>query len=300
MLSHLVLIFIFACITLSDARSIAPPILVVSSTVSDPAIVNSEPIRFDIPEVEQHEDQPISETDLVQSDIPLNVNLPVLKMPDQSVSANSFTLTQSASTQPVKLLRGAASRSRFNADPIKVKHQYHGINFTGRRLIFIVDSSKSMRSKFADAKRELQRTLHSLTAEQTVSVYFYDQRVHLPLDPFGKQTGTPQPAAPQWVSRLTSWSETQQMDAGGSPERALVSALKFKPDTIFLLSDGEFLSGVIDRVTEANLETDGFGDRRRPTVIHCISFGAARDGGNLKKLAYQNGGTFRHRQLTDE
>ena len=57
-----------------------------------------------------------------------------------------------------------------------------------------------------------------------------------------------------------------------------------EPDVIFFLTDGEIPEETPDVVRRAN---------RRGTVIHTTAFENEGDEGILRKIAEENGGTFR-------
>lgn len=300
MLGHLILLSIFAFVTFTDPRDTAFPTVVVSSQTTKPSVLTTERFRFEPPKVESQRETSVPKSVLLTSTLAFNTAVSpatfqddLRQIPLKALDRNDF-LHRTAPPRRADLQ--AIKRDAVH----KTTHDFHGIKSTGSRLIFIIDSSKSMRSKFDEAKSELHRSLRSLNTNQSVAVYFYDQRLYLPINQSGSQSSFPAPVTPEWIETLIRWSAARPMDAGGSPQQALTEALKAEPDIIYLLSDGEFSRDVIDRTTQMNTTVDGFGDRRRRCVIHCISYSTTSDGGTLKQLAAQNGGSFWHQVFSVE
>ena len=300
MVCHLLLFSIFACVTFTEPSDTASPTVFVSTQTITPSALTTERFRVEPPKVEQPLETPVPKSVLLTSTLPLTAAV------SPSSLQNALRQVDHKALDRDDFLHRLVPSSRAGLEDITpdvihtTMHDFHGIKSTGNRVIFIIDSSKSMRSKFNEAKSELHRSLRSLNASQSVAVYFYDQQLHLPNNHSGIQSRFPTQVTPEWIETLIHWSAARPMNAGGSPQLALTEALKAGPDIIYLLSDGEFSREVIDRTTQMNTTVDGFGDRRRRCVIHCISYSTTSDGGTLKQLAARNGGAFRHQAFTFE
>ncbi len=164
---------------------------------------------------------------------------------------------------------------------------YHGIPVLSLRMVFCVDMSGSMSeaaekdSRMEQAKRELGRTLGSVSKESYVNLIFFDDRIepwHRQLVPIKQHLLVAQ----QIVARLEPRGRTNIFDA-------LELAFQHKDvDTIYLLSDGEPTDGRVIEPGDILREVKRM-NRLRQVVIHCVSFGPSPF---MKGLAEQNGGQY--------
>ncbi len=228
---------------------------------------------------------------------------PTLPSPDAIAESPSFSAYADAIGASMELKRsgkrdGAASGGGA---------QFYGIQAQGDRFVFIVDSSTSMRLKFADALRELESAVRRLGQDQLFYVIFFDrdtERLKLGKWNF-KHTryslkSRPEPGfvspTTENIDGLIQWMSTIQLEADTNPHGAVVYALqKLHPDAIFLLSDGEFHDG---GETENYLLRNNFSehstDGRQPkTIVHCVGFYSREGEVTLQRIAAANGGTYR-------
>ena len=175
-----------------------------------------------------------------------------------------------------------------------------GVNDAGKKFVYVIDRSSSMEddNAFRAAKAELLTSLSRLTEVQQFQVIFYN---NAPLvlatrdERFQMFFGTD-------AQRLQVSEQIRSItpDGGTRHHPALIEALKYNPDVIFLLTDGamsEMSKAELDSVKSRN---------RQGTRIHCIEFGASpqpltADGqpvsNFLVKLATQNGGKYSYRNV---
>jgi hypothetical protein len=71
------------------------------------------------------------------------------------------------------------------------------------------------------------------------------------------------------------------------PASAISIAMEFRPDAIFLLSDGELRDNTIFMLRQTNQNELG-----AITPIHCIHIFSSDGKETLQMLAQENGGTF--------
>ncbi len=185
--------------------------------------------------------------------------------------------------------------------------QFYGIEAPGNRFVFIVDSSMSMRLKFADAKRELERAVRGLDQEQLFYVIFFDQdEERLRLGKWNRSgsrfalenQSEPDlvPASEANIQSLVYWMATIQLGSQTNPHTAVAYALrKLQPDAIFLLSDGEFTDGGATEslLSRENLLDDPTHGVKPKTVVHCVGFYSRVGEVALQRIARDNGGTYR-------
>ncbi len=303
-LAHTGLLIACAMITVSNARHSTA---VVIRSLSDdryvepdisPPLLLKDPVRDDTP--------PQPNTD-AQPDIALELKLPAVDpstdVPSQFGVIRGFGDAQSAS---LKAAGGARSGEVTNREGHEGT-QFCGIQAQGNRFAFIVDSSTSMRFKFADALRELTNAVQQLGPEQKFYVIFFDRDAerlrlgswnlkhtrfslkHRPESDFVAAT-------PDNLHGLLQWMNTIQLEPDTNPYSAVVFAIKkLKPDAIFLLSDGEFHDGGSTEsfLLHENLVEHPTDGPQPKTIVHCVGFYSREGEVTLRRIATANRGTYR-------
>ena len=175
-----------------------------------------------------------------------------------------------------------------------------GVNDAGKKFVYVIDRSFSMEehNAFRAAKAELLTSLSRLTDVQQFQVIFYNNE---PLTLATREGG----------SLMFKGNDAQRLqvseqigsispDGGTRHMPALLTALKYNPDVIFLLTDGA--EPALSRADLESLKARN----RQGTRIHCIEFGTgpqtvAADGqpvpNFLMKLAAQNSGKYTYRNV---
>lgn len=188
---------------------------------------------------------------------------------------------------------GAASPATLPSDAGQVS--FFGASDRGERVVYVLDSSGSMSNHNAIivAKQRLLASLSRLQSTQQFQVIFYNTTPYEMPDRNGRTklfwaTSVNRTLARQFVEGIQPAGGTRHM-------RALQAALKYSPDVIFFLTDAD----------QPRLSAGELADIRRRnngrTRIHCIEFGEGRSYGLenfLKRLAEQNGGTYRYVDVT--
>ena len=104
--------------------------------------------------------------------------------------------------------------------------QFFGVESTGRKFVFLVDSSKSMKNgKFEAALYELQMAIGHLGPEQYFYVAFFDWD-DLPM--FDKENPEPRPlpANPTNLRRLAKWLPTVELELKTTPYASVKRAME--------------------------------------------------------------------------
>ncbi len=216
-------------------------------------------------------------------------------------------LATSKEKQPIESLGGNAASSETDveinvgsldggtADPVKGDWgslsageggaggkgaSFFGLEARGGKFVYVVDRSSSMRgNKLQDTKAELIRSVHSLTRTMEFFIIFYDSSFEpMPAGGLVKATGPNK-------SRYLGWVEAMGCRGGTQPEQAMLMALSLKPDSIWLLSDGQFSPQACDVIRAANPNAR--------IQIHTIAFHSARGQQVLQRIAEENGGHYR-------
>jgi hypothetical protein len=157
----------------------------------------------------------------------------------------------------------------------------------GRSFVFVIDRSNSMGSDglgaIQAAAKELAARIDQLSVEQTFQVVAYNQSVAYVTDRELIPASTENKRKlVQFIANLAAFGQTEH-------SRGLLSALRMKPEVIFLLTDGgdpPLDPGQLRTIREAAAGR---------TAIHCLHFGrgANNDRGKfLMRLAAENRGSY--------
>ena len=171
---------------------------------------------------------------------------------------------------------------------------FFGIRDKGTRFVYVLDCSGSMAgSPILIAKSELMASLQSLERTQQFQIIFYNQaprEMVLQGDRAQLYWGTDinKTLARQFISGV-------QPDLGTDHLPALKRALRLGPEVIFFLTDADEPSLRAPDLAEIRQLNQG------RTRIHCVEFGKGAELNTdnfLKRLARDNGGTYRYRDVT--
>ncbi len=168
---------------------------------------------------------------------------------------------------------------------------FFNIADTGKSFVFVIDMSQSMidDNAFDAAREQLLAGLSNLKIEQKFQVVFYNGQVH----EFRLQDRAAELvlASPVHLTLARNFITAQLPSGGTSHQPALMTALKYRPDVIFFLTDA------LEPKLEAS-QLERLRSYNRGAKIHTIEFGSGPDldrGLNfLERLASQNNGTHRY------
>jgi hypothetical protein len=155
---------------------------------------------------------------------------------------------------------------------------FFGVRGRGKVFVFVIDCSGSMGDgRLVRAKMELRRSIARLRFPQSFLVVFYNDR------PWVMPSGVPRSADVGSRLDLDRWLRRIDAEGATDPRAAMSLALGLRPDTIFLLSDGEFPRGTVEEIAARNTV-------RVP--IHCIDLGNGAGSEPLRRIAEQSGGQY--------
>ena len=148
----------------------------------------------------------------------------------------------------------------------------------GTNVMFVLDRSLSMRGeKSVRARQELVNTLNKLGPGKSFYVMFFPEAA--------MPTGGPLPATPQNIRSITNWLFSLGHAYGSDPTKAVEKGLALKPDTLWLLSDGEFSAAVPAAIHTANVSAK--------THIHTVGLYDGKGEKTMRQISGENGGTYR-------
>ena len=157
---------------------------------------------------------------------------------------------------------------------------FFGLEVRGNKFIYVVDRSGSMKiGRLARAKAELVRSINELDDKMEFMVIFYNEGyTAMPAKRPVKAIGDNKQLCFDMIERINAKDGTEPADA-------MLKALSFKPDAIWLLSDGEFDVEVVSEITKGNAG--------RRTSVNTIAFFSREGEKVLKKIADNNKGRYR-------
>lgn len=197
-----------------------------------------------------------------------------------------------------KLGGDAYGDSQASASPAEFGEQatarLFGVSGSGNRFVYVFDRSDSMNGfgglPLRSAKRELTRSLNSLSEQQQFQIIFYNENVK----PF-QMAGAPMmmvAGEATNIKRAERYIESIQAFGGTKHKGALLMALRMSPDVVFFLTDAH-----IPRLSQLELKQIQDRAESAGATIHAIEFGsrpAPAPDSFLKDLARMNNGQYQY------
>lgn len=283
---HLAVILSLALWTFSSARS---PVVSLEMGSDDYSVMSElEDLNFDSVELQSTpESEPppqVFDSELVsfQPDMELKefAEKPIEFANPLAGEGNQLQeLTRQLNSREVQLGEGDAS--------------FFGIGTTGKSIVYIVDRSGSMQqgSRWADATSELLKSIESLNADQKFFVYLFSGSCH----PMPQMEGRNQLvlSTDENKASFRNWLQNQVPDDTTMPLSSVRRALNMRPDTIFLLTDGQFYDNTGDYLIRlAKLQERR--TKEKGQVINTIAFYCNFElEAMLHEIALAHNGTFR-------
>ncbi len=166
--------------------------------------------------------------------------------------------------------------------------EFFGLKAPGRRFVYVIDRSSSMASydqRFPKANEQLLRSVLQLRSRQQFFVVYFNTGPHPMFSPAVASASIK--ADRKTKKQLIAWVQTVFPGGGTDPASSLQMALKLEPDAIFMLTDGEFGSHVLDLLRRENPAGEG------QVSINTIAIVSHAGEGQLKQIAKENKGRFR-------
>lgn len=198
---------------------------------------------------------------------------------------------QSQFTFPAELLTAERpAPAALAPGPRAVRSYYYNLPIYARRVVFIIDTSSSMKGeRLVAAQRELIDAVQGLTENVCFSIVAFDTFPRAWQPSLVPATAQAKTAACDFVARQKAGGTTASFDA-------LELAFSFDTEAVYFLTDGAPTGGKISQparivqvVTEQN--------RLRRITINAIGIGVGPEGGPfetfLRTLAEENYGRFR-------
>lgn len=158
---------------------------------------------------------------------------------------------------------------------------FYGLRAFGKKFVFVADCSDSMGGgRLETLKRELRTTIEGLDERIQFSIVFFS---HVPII----QPGSKMQRATEAAKKSSlAWAESIAPSGGTDPSGAVQHALKLKPTSVFLLTDGTFNP-------EPTLQAIKSHGRIGSVCFYSIAIGRGASTNVLKQIAEMTGGDFR-------
>jgi phage FluMu protein Com len=155
-----------------------------------------------------------------------------------------------------------------------------------KNIVYVIDRSGSMTDSIMYVKYELKRCIRLLRPRDQFHVIFYSSgpAVEMPMRRLLPATEANKLAAYEFIDGIVPLGQTD-------PSEALRAALALRPNTIFLLSDGEFEERIVNLVDKLN--PAGGANNGRLVKVNTLCFIYTAGERILQTIADRNGGTYR-------
>ena len=173
------------------------------------------------------------------------------------------------------------------------KAKFFGISSYGKKFVFVIDCSGSMKgSRWRRAVSELRQAISGLDEQQEFLVLLYNTQTKVMLDANIQSAGMAV-ATSDNKRRMFYWLKKQIPNGSTFPGPAIYAALKLRPDAIFLLSDGLLKDNTVNWLKEWNAPVSAQGeyDASRMVRMNTISLDVQGEW-VMRTIANQNGGVF--------
>ncbi len=170
---------------------------------------------------------------------------------------------------------------------------FFGVKAGGRRFVFVVDGSKSMNKNGWDqCKLELVSAMRRLRPYQHFYVILFAAVPHRQL---GDEAPEPKllRATDENIKKVQEWLYSFELELGTRPLESMKIALKLDPDGIYFLTDGKLHDDTEGYLKKQNKREDAYEDIVPGSVVHTIGFFTADGQEVLKRIADENGGSYR-------
>lgn len=254
--------------------------------------VQENPDQNDTPPTEAQ----IAEAINSESDLPSDL-LDLPELPTTNAIGIGAPLGPASSVGPTDALTAVEGAPAVNVrrSPKVGRTSFFNIETEGNRFVYVVDQSGSMGfyGQLRVARSELQASLQSLDSTQQFHIIFYNTR-YREMVLRNREPGL------TWATDINRTLAGQFLrnvkeDGGTDHLPALRKALSYRPEHLFFLTDADQPQLSARDLAEVQRINRG------RTHIHCIEFGQGADLGLdnfLKRLARQNDGTYRYRDVT--
>ncbi len=243
------------------------------------------------------------------------LEMPMEPMLEQELQAEARLSTQSTVVTPTldAPSLGVGSLAGAVGDPFQsvgsqdsLQSSFMGnVGGDARSIVFVIDASGSLIDTFPFVIEELQRSIQQLSPAQSFHVIFFTGDSPRPILALNQAREMFQGTATD-KARVSQWIDIDehnvQIGGQGNPIPAITSALRFRPELVYLLSDNITGSGQFE-VRRDRLLGDIRNANTNNTQICTIQFvypdplatdAAGQTDSTMALIAQTTGGSFRY------
>jgi hypothetical protein len=228
---HVVLLSVFAAITLNRAQAQSEIAVPQASVREVKALAEGEPVmpkpHFAEAPLERPRQSPQTWS------LPADINLPQMTAPAQAGSIAELARKPATGNEIHAPMRNGAA----------AKVEFFGTYSSERKVVFVVDCSGSMKGLFTAVKRELLQSINGLEPDQYFSVIFFggSRLIEFSKDKMVRANGKSKSALADFAATIKPSGFT---DAASALRRAMqiTDSRGNKAGTIYFLTDGFELS----------------------------------------------------------
>ena len=215
------------------------------------------------------------------------ITLPTLPTPTEKLTRDGLALLNSAT--PTKIPQFARREKETEA-------AFMGLEaLSAQKLVYVVDASGSMMMHLTTVIQNLEKSLYDLNKKQSFAILFFKNDQVIAVPPINKLM----PATSKNIKKALEWiQESDHVTTTGrsNPIKAIKSALRLKPDLVYLLSEnirgaGEYEVSPEQLLASLNILNPIVGrNGRRLVRINCIEFLTRDPANTMLKIAENHGG----------
>ena len=215
------------------------------------------------------------------------ITLPTLPTPTEKLTRDGLALLNSAT--PTKIPQFARREKETEA-------AFMGLEaLSAQKLVYVVDASGSMMMHLTTVIQNLEKSLYDLNKKQSFAILFFKNDQVIAVPPINKLM----PATSKNIKKALEWiQESDHVTTTGrsNPIKAIKSALRLKPDLVYLLSEnirgaGEYEVSPEQLLASLNILNPIVGrNGRRLVRINCIEFLTPDPANTMLKIAENHGG----------
>ncbi len=285
MVLHLIVILTLAAITLQAGKNRTVSLVVSSDEFS--SMMDMEELQFesDFESFDQAEEQPQELQMASLEDFQLE-----LELPEFDDSAADFSDPLASDSDLAQRLSREMTSDELEAGV--GESSFFGIAADGD-VVFIVDRSGSMQGfRWQAATNELNKAIQALKPDQNFYVFLFSSGTH-PMPRMGAKRNELVPATDENKQKFEKWLRRQFPSGSTKPLASIRRAMNMNPDSMFVLTDGNFYDDTYDYLLKYAEKQDKRSDPD-DIVINTIGFFCGqRLEEMLNDIALAFSGTFR-------
>lgn len=286
LLLHSIAILILGYIVVSQVVKEKKLAIVSASVESDDILTET---ALEMPSTMEAADLSPPSSEPISPALPSDISLP--EIAPIGVSPTAASSSSQSLAQSLKSGKGTPASNKF-----VMGAEFFGVKATGNTFVYIVDCSPSMKKDgaFDAARQEIGRSLTSMKPTQRFYLMFFGKEIERLSIESGREEEYPIYATPANVQKAIEWlGRSVIQKEGWPPNDSLDKAIEMQPDGIFMLFDGDTRSDVAKHLTKVNRTTDILSEPGPKVPIHVIHFFQEEFATAMRKVANENGGTYR-------